>query len=160
MTSSPRVVLVATDLSEVGDGAVAVAFRLAGEGSTVHLLHVCEPVTVLHHSGVAYHPTDANTEEGRGVIEGAQIRARRHLTALVPGNICVRGVGSESHVVSGSPAAATIAAESRRLGADVVVLATHGRTGIGRLLMGSVAAEVLRTVKVPVVLVHPGRTPR
>jgi nucleotide-binding universal stress UspA family protein len=39
--------------------------------------------------------------------------------------------------------------------ADLVVMSTHGRTGLGRALTGSVAGEVLRTGRVPVVLVGP-----
>jgi nucleotide-binding universal stress UspA family protein len=43
--------------------------------------------------------------------------------------------------------------------ADLVVMATHGRTGIKRAVLGSVAGAVLRTVATPVVLVHPGVPP-
>jgi hypothetical protein len=43
--------------------------------------------------------------------------------------------------------------------ADLIVMATHGRTGIRRALVGSVAGSVLRTVSTPVLLVHPTTTP-
>jgi hypothetical protein len=43
--------------------------------------------------------------------------------------------------------------------ADVIVMATHGRTGIRRAFAGSVAGTVLRTASTPVVLVHPSETP-
>ena len=43
---------------------------------------------------------------------------------------------------------------SLKLGAEVIVMGTHGRTGIGRALMGSVATDVLKTARVPVVLVR------
>jgi hypothetical protein len=39
--------------------------------------------------------------------------------------------------------------------ADLIVMATHGRTGIRRAVLGSVAGSVLRTTSTPVVLVHP-----
>ena len=48
----------------------------------------------------------------------------------------------------------TIESEADRLGADVVVLGTHGRTGLGRILMGSVATDVVKKKGLPVILVH------
>jgi nucleotide-binding universal stress UspA family protein len=60
----------------------------------------------------------------------------------------------------GDPAAGIVMAEVDR-GADLVVMSTHGRTGFGRAMMGSVAGEVVRTGSVPVMLVGPvsARTP-
>jgi nucleotide-binding universal stress UspA family protein len=54
----------------------------------------------------------------------------------------------------GEPAEGIVMAEmDRRI--DLVVMSTHGRTGLGRAIMGSVAGEVLRTGRAPVVLVGP-----
>jgi nucleotide-binding universal stress UspA family protein len=54
----------------------------------------------------------------------------------------------------GDPGAGIVMAEADR-GADLVVMSTHGRTGLGRAMMGSVAGEVVRSGSVPVVLVGP-----
>jgi len=53
------------------------------------------------------------------------------------------------------PAAEAIVAASRDLGASLVVMATHARTGLDRILLGSVAQGVLRHGSIPVLLVHP-----
>jgi nucleotide-binding universal stress UspA family protein len=55
---------------------------------------------------------------------------------------------------AGSPAAEIIRAADE-LGADLIVMATHGRTGIGHLLVGSVAERVVRESELPVLTVRP-----
>jgi nucleotide-binding universal stress UspA family protein len=62
---------------------------------------------------------------------------------------------AEAHVVQGDPGDAIVrAAES--LQADLIVMATHGRGGLGRAVYGSIADEVVRTTSVPVLLIPPG----
>jgi nucleotide-binding universal stress UspA family protein len=58
-------------------------------------------------------------------------------------------------MVTRSPAAAIVEA-APRLGADVIVMATHGRGGLTRLIAGSTASEVLRRTRLPVLLHRPG----
>jgi nucleotide-binding universal stress UspA family protein len=69
----------------------------------------------------------------------------------------VRGTGRTAGWVlrDGDPAA-EIVAEAREGGADLVVMATHGRGGLGRAVLGSVAAGVVAQSPVPVVLLRPG----
>jgi len=55
--------------------------------------------------------------------------------------------------VVGGDASVVIARRARELGADLIVMGTHGRTGLPRLLMGSVAEEVVRRASCPVLLV-------
>ncbi|MFT6079119.1 MAG: nucleotide-binding universal stress UspA family protein [Planctomycetota bacterium] len=57
--------------------------------------------------------------------------------------------------VVGSDIAATIVAQSNKHGADYICMATHGHAGIKRLLLGSVAEQVLRHSSVPVVIYPP-----
>ena len=59
------------------------------------------------------------------------------------------GMEVEYRVAEGEPAAEVIR-QARLLGANLIVMGTHGRTGLGRLLMGSVAEAVLRRAPCPV----------
>ncbi|MEZ4390622.1 MAG: universal stress protein [Polyangiales bacterium] len=65
---------------------------------------------------------------------------------------------AESRVVFGHPAA-TILEVATREGADMIVMGTHGRTGLARAMMGSVAEEIVRHADVPVVTVRVRRSP-
>src|SRR5205814_5009827 len=80
-------------------------------------------------------------------------RARARMSALVPEGTLSEGVRTEMIVVHEMDAGAQIVGEAQRLGAEMIVLGTHGRSGIGRILMGSVARDVTRRSPVPVVLV-------
>lgn len=68
----------------------------------------------------------------------------------------IRELRVETKVVEGDPAYEIVSA-AKEIGADLVVMGTHGRTGLGRLIMGSVAEQVLRKAPCPVLTV---RTPR
>ena len=61
-------------------------------------------------------------------------------------------------VEQGNPAAG-IVKETRREGIDLVAMATHGRGGLRRLVLGSVAESVIRVAQVPVLLYRPVGTP-
>jgi nucleotide-binding universal stress UspA family protein len=65
------------------------------------------------------------------------------------------GVVTQTHVVIGDDAAQAIGEATERLGADVVVLASRGRAGITRALLGSVADKVLRHTRRPVLVLRP-----
>ena len=60
------------------------------------------------------------------------------------------------HVVRGDDAATAIAQAAARLGADAICIASHGRSGLTRALMGSVADRLLRATRKPVVVLRPG----
>lgn len=128
-----RRVLAATDLSPFGDRAVRHAYGLvAGRpGAEVVLLHV-----------VAERPDEA--EERRLVA---------HLRERVPK--AAHGVATRTRVLHGEDAAAEICAAGERLGADVVCIASHGRGGIVRAVLGSVAEAVVRGSRKPVLVVRP-----
>jgi nucleotide-binding universal stress UspA family protein len=86
----------------------------------------------------------------------ARLEAERYLqdTADI---IVAKGGRAQVTVRSGDPATEIVNA-AHDLGADLVAMATHGRSGIRRVLFGSVAEGVLRRAPVPLLLVH-GRTP-
>jgi nucleotide-binding universal stress UspA family protein len=131
----PRVVVVATDLTEAGDHALAQAVGLTAAGGTVHLVHVLPPA-----------PSDA---AGRAAREQAWYAlSRAHAGGAAPD----RPSSIERHVLEGAPADQVLAL-SRRVGADLIVLATRSRTAVGRALLGSVAQSVGQRAEVPVLLV-------
>ncbi|MGZ4915526.1 MAG: universal stress protein [Halobacteriota archaeon] len=115
-------------------------------GATVHVVYV------LDVAGFTAYPIDASWENMYDVLlsEGKEIiaNAKRELTA--------RGVG-EDHVVTevldGHPAEELDAyAESH--GVDLIVIGSHGRKGLDRLLIGSVADKIIRGAKVPVLVIR------
>lgn len=127
----PRRVLVATDLSPLSNKAVAHAFALI-EGrpsAEITLLHVDE--------GTA-----------RAVERGP---AEEALRLLVPSG---RLAQTRVVVVRALDVAKTICTQAERAGADVVCLASHGRTGVIRSLLGSIAEQVLRESDRPVLVVR------
>jgi universal stress protein A len=146
-----RTVLCPTDLSKVGNLAVPVAYQLAGEKGTVHLLHVAEPPFMgnpLYNQFVqGYVPTPEEREQG-------EERVKRALHDLPPDDALGRGIRTEYHIVQGITVPDVIEEQAAELKADVVILGTHGRTGLSKLVMGSVATEVVRKENLPVILVH------
>lgn len=128
-----RRVIAATDLSPFGDRAVRHAYGLVTgrPGAEVVLLHVAEE------------PPDE--EEERRLVA--------HLRERVPK--AARGVATRTTVLAGDDAAAEICAAGERLGADVVCIASHGRGGIARAVLGSVAEAVVRSSRKPVLVVRP-----
>lgn len=128
-TPTVRATLVATDLSPFANRAVPWAFSLTPDGGEVHLLHV--------------------VKEGEELDESER---RRQLLALAP-------TGSKhvisAHVVHGDDAAVVIAQTAARLGVDLIAIASHGRAGISRALVGSVADKLLRATHAPVLVLRP-----
>jgi nucleotide-binding universal stress UspA family protein len=84
--------------------------------------------------------------------------AAREYLGRIAGGLTASGTGCEVAVRAGEPAA-MIVDEARERRADLVVMATHGRSGIGRAVLGSVAEGVLAGGRVPVLLVRPGGRP-
>lgn len=87
--------------------------------------------------------------------ERAEEEAEAYLNAVAD-QLTGRGVRVRVWTtVRRGPAAAAILEESRATGASLVVMATHGRTGLGRLVFGSVAGEVFRRGELPLLLIRP-----
>ncbi len=126
---SLRSALVPTDLSPFANRAVAYAFSMTPPTGEVHLVHVLKD--------------DA---------EGDEADIARQLRALAP-------AGStqtvHAHVVRGDDAATTLAQCAARHGVDVICISSHGRSGIKRALVGSVADRLLRATRLPVLVLRP-----
>ncbi|MHC5010599.1 MAG: universal stress protein [Planctomycetota bacterium] len=124
-------ILCPTDLSETGNLAIDVAYRLAGEGSVVHLLHVAEPPYLgnpMYSQYVqGYVPTPEEQEAG-------EERVRNKLRHLTPENALTEGVRTEHHLEHSVNVSDTIEEKAEEIGADVIIMGTHGR---GRASAGS-----------------------
>jgi universal stress protein A len=131
-----RKILFPTDFSHCGDAALKMATALARDsGAKLVIVHVEEPPT-LYGGGEMYY----------GMPEPATEDLRRMLEEVVPTD---PSVSYEHHLVTGDPASAVLRlAESEAV--DMIVLGTHGRTGLMRLLMGSVAEAIVRRATCPV----------
>jgi nucleotide-binding universal stress UspA family protein len=117
----------------------------------VHLLHLCEPAFVTsppEDGGLAAYGLTADS------LAALEKKACSDLKRLVPAEADARGVRTEIRVRHDPSVPGEIVAEAERIGAEVIVMGTHGRTGFGRILLGSVSADVLRRETAPVILVH------
>jgi nucleotide-binding universal stress UspA family protein len=76
------------------------------------------------------------------------------LRALIPPE--TTGVSTAVSLIDGGKADTVIVQEANRVGADGICVGSHGRSGLGRALMGSVAESVARQAQRPVLIVRPG----
>ena len=141
-------ILVPTDFSTASDAALATAKELAERfGASVHLLHVLEDP----YSTSAY-ATEVYGYLPPGLKESWQQDAEARLNALLPPEERTR-FGGTTGVIFGSPAKSIIE-HAEGNGMDLIVMGTHGRSGVSHLLLGSVAERVVRTARCPVMTVR------
>jgi len=137
-----HVILHPTDFSDHSRGAFGVACALARDyGARLVLLHVAAPPAL---------------DYGEWAVESRD-EAHQHglLETLHQVQVPDPTIHVEYRLREGDPVAGVLD-EAHESKADLIVMGTHGRTGLGRLLMGSVAEEVARSAVCPVLTV---RTP-
>lgn len=142
-------ILVAVDGSHTSNLALDEAIRIARESQGVlHLVHVFNPV-VFNTDGEFYSYPEllgAMRHGAEAVVNAAVAHAKQ------------AGVTCDGKLleidVSGHRIPEMISEEARIWLADVIVIGTHGRQGIHRLLMGSVAEGVVRTATTPILLIR------
>ncbi len=135
-------ILFATDFSPAAEAALPYAIGLAQRyGGTVHALHVRFPATYPV-VGPEAMPQVMQAAEEQAKIEAQQLHQM------------LTGIPHEVSVGEGEvwPMLNEIATEHK---ADLIVIGTHGRTGVTRVLLGSVAEEIFRKATVPVLTVGP-----
>lgn len=137
-------ILVALDLREhEGDGSLGLAFELAAAtGARVHLVHV---LLVKGASNLAALPPRVVDDAASSAMQRLKVVAYPHRDSPLLGTEDVR---------IGEPAP-TLVQAAREFHADLVVLSGPHRSGINRVLLGSVAEEVLRTAPCPVLVMRP-----
>jgi len=142
-------ILLALDRSPRADAVAAIAADTArGAHATVRLLHVAPEPSEVHdaHGRVVVYAdqeTESLRSEGRDFLRTLEVH--------------FGGVPVESVVRFGDPVA-QILDEAEVFGADLIVVGTAGRSGIGRVLLGSVAERVFGKATVPVMLIRPPAT--
>jgi len=151
MHESFKRILVTTDFSESGDHAIAHAFRMAADhGAEVVLCHVIETVVAPNPLYAYYYPTELMSPEIR---ERAEKDAQQALLERVPKEAPFATLPHLTVVAHGMPADEIVRiAEERQV--DLIVIATHGHTGLRHLFLGSVAERVIRHVHCPVLVVR------
>jgi nucleotide-binding universal stress UspA family protein len=151
-TTAVRKILVPIDFSEGADAATALAAMLVRTfKASIELVHIWQPPPLIP-LPIAVVPSGAdpmpiNMEELARSTAGAQMKqvaARLHDQGV--GEVrCRVGIGNPAHDI----------VDLAELGHfDMIVMGTHGRGGIARALLGSVAEKVVRHATCPVVTVH------
>ena len=92
-------------------------------------------------------------------VELAMQKADREYLRSITGRLRVHlGRSVTSAVIRGAPVAQTLSVYSREIGADLIVMTTHGRGGLRRAWLGSVADQLIRTSDVPLLVIRPGES--
>ncbi len=142
-------ILCPTDYSKTSDNAVRYAIDLARKtGAYVRFLHILSPENIAEKTAYSYgvsqrQESDVVTEQFRTLL----MQEKK------------KGLDADIQIIRGNPYDVIIE-QTRNWGADMLVMGSHGRTGLNRILMGSVAEAVFHAVDIPVLLVKQGVKPR
>lgn len=144
-----RAVLLPTDFSGCANYAVSYAAAIArATNATIICVYVVEPIVpAVGYTGLAEPLPIAD------INEQLEDSAERELPKLAECEECA-GLNVEEIIVHGDAAAEIVRlADERKV--DLIVISSHGRTGLGRMLFGSTAEAVVRHAKCPVLVVKP-----
>ena len=147
-----RRIMHASDFSPASRPAFRMAIELAKSSGARLLIVHARPLVISPLMGEGVYVSPATWNE---IEVGARRAAQKQIARLLQ-EAKRAGVHATGLVVEGVPADRIVrAARARR--ADLLVLGTHGRTGLSRLVLGSVAARVVATARCPVLTVHARR---
>lgn len=137
-----KTIVVTSDLSEASEDGLLHAAEIASNSSAskLYLLHVVAPAELLlgREYGLGLEVTKQALKE---IHDAAEQKLGEQWAHVVPADY--RGPAPKLMTVSGSPAV-EICDFAESVKADLIVIGTHGRTGIGHILIGSVAENVVR----------------
>jgi len=140
-----------TDFSECGNYALSYAASLARTfGASIICLHVIEPmVPTVGYSGMTEPLPIAD------ISDQLEDSAERELPKIAEREECA-GLEVEELIVHGEAASEIVrVAKDRKV--DLIVVSSHGRTGLGRIIFGSTAEAVVRHASCPVLVVKPSQ---
>jgi nucleotide-binding universal stress UspA family protein len=144
-TMLPQTILVPTDFGEPSEAALDYAVELAKAlGAEIVILHAFEIPAMSFPDGAIV----ATAEMTSRILEGAQVGLDKQVTRYASSGVSVRGI-----VKQNDPWHAVLTT-AEEIGADLVCMGTHGRRGLPRAILGSVAEKVVRTCTMPVLVVH------
>lgn len=144
-------IVVGIDGSDLATKALRHALVLGKEmGAKVLLITSTEP-SVLVAPGAEFMAVDTSTMIPE--LEEAKAKSARATLDEASKLAEASGVAIETLHMPSSIAADAIVAAAKKVGADLIVMGSHGRRGLGRLLLGSQAAEVLAHSTIPVLVV-------
>jgi universal stress protein A len=145
---SLKKILLPTDFSEYSGAARNYACSLAEKfGAELHVLHVLQDlVSMAPEPGMAFPPPGDYMKE----LEAAAKQALEK----IPGDALPQGVAVKRILRQGSPFLEVIR-YAKEENIDLIVMGTHGRTGLAHVLLGSVAEKVVRKSPCPVLSVRP-----
>jgi nucleotide-binding universal stress UspA family protein len=138
-------ILVPLDGSALAESALGRALDFVNAGATLMLLRAAEAHTL---PGVD--PSNAQVEV---------VREAEEYLAAVAARLAEKGVNQVETSVWYGPAALAIVEAAHLRKADLIVMSTHGRSGLGRLILGSVAESVLRGTTTPIMLLRTEEAP-
>ena len=137
---SGKTLVLPFDFSDAAVAAVDEAIRMSDENTRICMLHVLVPMHVLAiEPGIV---VDLGTDSRR--IEGAVRAMREQVKVDRPIEMAARIGDPGSEIV----------AHAKEINADLIVMPSHGRSGIKRLLLGSVAERVVRLAECPVMVLR------
>lgn len=144
-----RRILLPTDFSGCGNFALPYAAAIARAAkATVICIHVVEPIVpAVGYSGLAEPMPIAD------MSEQLEDSAERELPQIVDCDD-LHGIDVEEVIAHGDAAAEIVRVATERE-VDLIVISSHGRTGIGRMIFGSTAEAVVRHAHCPVLVVKP-----
>ncbi len=145
-------IMIPLDGSQVAECVLphAETFLKNGLVETAVLIRILEPLPIpMFEAGV-------NVEYMENVLKNNERQALEYLQKIADG-LSKYGVSIKCEVLEG-PIADTLASYAEDNKVDLILVATHGRSGIGRWVMGSVADRILRSSRVPVFMVNAAST--
>lgn len=138
-----QTIVVPFDFSEPATEAIDEALELSEESTAIHVIHIVDPTPVMISLDPAL-PVPASYDHGRYQDALDQMK-----------NMFESGkyAGLKIHCGIGDPGS-EVAEYATSIGADLIIMPSHGRSGLGRLLLGSVAERVLRLASCPVLILR------
>ena len=144
-------ILVPLDGSQMGEAVFPIVRQLAEQnGSQVIFIHVNEPMDIQYYGPEMMM---ASPEFEHTMRAEANTYLQRTLASWEE-----RGFKATVVLTDAVKAPEAIVAYADANAVDLITMSTHGRSGIGRMLMGSVTGNVVHHAKIPVLLVHPDET--
>ena len=141
-------ILVPVDGSETATKAMVTALQMARDsGGQIHLVHVVEGMTPLAadpYGAYSGEVIEIMRQSGSKILEDALLVAK------------AAGVPADTELFDnfGERLAEVVADAATRFKADLIVVGTHGRRGLGRMMLGSGAEQIIRLAPVPVLVIR------